>query len=111
MCQDFLSNFSPEQEGHGGRPGGENPATWTGFAGWQGKDSVRRKGMGDVNTQMVGSNSLTLVKRSLWVLCHGAWEIFTSLSVKSTEGGCVGRELRGAGMREESANPSLTIEG
>ena len=37
-------------------------------------------------------------------------EIFTSLSVKSTEGGCVGRELMGAGTRGESANPPLTIE-
>lgn len=38
-------------------------------------------------------------------------EIFTSLSVKSAEGGFVGRKFRGAGMKEESANPPLTIEG
>lgn len=38
-------------------------------------------------------------------------EIFASLSVKSAEGGCVGRKLGGANMREESANLIFTIRG
>lgn len=38
-------------------------------------------------------------------------EILTSLSVKSAERGCVGRELKGAGTREESANAPLIIKG
>lgn len=47
--------------------------------GWQGRDSTRKKGMEAVTQRergsplphMVGSKSLTLVKKSLWINCHG----------------------------------------
>lgn len=78
-----MSNFFPEQDRQGARPGVEAVGGENLLHGQacQGKDSMMTKGMWDVKcreiesplAQMIDSKSLNLGKKSLKFPCHGTW--------------------------------------